>query len=58
MADQQRRLAEFTETCDDLLTQKRALTEQVATLQLEHETAIDDATEQRRSLERTVRYVA
>ncbi|XP_037070690.1 sodium channel and clathrin linker 1-like [Pollicipes pollicipes] len=53
-AEQRRRLLELNGTCDALLDQKSALTEQLAAARAEHEVELAAATERRRVLERAV----
>ncbi|KAF0294130.1 Sodium channel and clathrin linker 1 [Amphibalanus amphitrite] len=53
-AERQRRLAELSDTCDELIHQKRALTEELAAARTQQDAELAAATERRRELERTV----
>ena len=54
-AEQQRRLVAASDTCDELLAQKRALTERLAAARDQQDAELTAVTERRRELERTVR---
>ena len=54
-ADRQRRLAELSDACDELVEQKRALTEELAAARAQQDSELAASTERRRHLERLCR---